>query len=184
LPPPQVPSAGLVDFANNSVVALADFILDDVVGTVGPFGINDLIGQLTNGTGTWALPKPLLPEIVIPVLTDYNLTFGVVGLDLDGLNSWTSFDLLRPEQKYDLRSVLDLGSFGFGLDFLLNITSATGCIYCDKGTVSLDMSGNKLVATLMVLLNETKISSLVNDPTQVLVLFQRLSDILIFILLG
>jgi hypothetical protein len=52
-PPPPAPVVppGMVNFMNNSALEVIDFLLNDIIGSDGPFGINTIFNQLTDNTG-------------------------------------------------------------------------------------------------------------------------------------
>ena len=107
-PPPPHGAPGamthLVDWSdsNNPLRALS-FVVDALVGTDGPAGLNGLVRLLTDGTGSLRISNDTLHRMLPPLptlslhaanLSLANLTFSVRGMRLSGLDSIDILSLL------------------------------------------------------------------------------------------
>ena len=91
---PPISPDDVVDWQQRGGLELLDYLLDDVVGADGPFGINTLVDALSNGTGAIDLPSPLPPSS--HSIGPFNVTLGVRDLSVSGLNSFETLKLLLP----------------------------------------------------------------------------------------
>jgi hypothetical protein len=99
LPEPPQPE-GAMDWRASPTLELLDFVLDTLVGTDGPLGLDGFVRMLTNETGVVNVPRSWLPHALrlsIPLLgTDTNLTVDVLSANASGLDSFTQLRLLEP----------------------------------------------------------------------------------------
>ncbi|EOD24845.1 hypothetical protein EMIHUDRAFT_457684, partial [Emiliania huxleyi CCMP1516] len=120
-PPPELPEPpykpALANWSASEAVAVADYVLNDVVGTDGPLGLNRIAELLTNGTGSLALnASGLLPPLELPVSRLGNLSLNVSLLNLSHLPSFDELNLLipSPSEPLTLRAAAGMTKLGPG----------------------------------------------------------------------
>lgn len=165
------------------MIELTSFLLNDVVGSDGPFGLNEIASQLTSGTGEWDIPPHWLPNDVILLQSDeekVKVVARVEAVSLYGLNSWSRLDLLEEaEGDYELVSRIGIDRFRTTIRTILEVTASDGPpkrnsmdVSLGMGRYTLPLTNNvkfisTLTATLMALINETLVTEFVNDSNQV-----------------
>ena len=89
-----------MDWRSSPALELLDFVLDTLVGTDGPLGVDGFVSMLTGASGVVNVPRSWLPHALhlgIPVLgRETNLTVDVVSANISGLDSFSQLRLLEP----------------------------------------------------------------------------------------
>ena len=85
-------------WSNSSAIELLDVLLNEVVGTDGPFGLNGLAKRLTGGSGVADLSGPLaLPRVLALNLSSLGaLQIALLDARVAGLDQLKHFELLTP----------------------------------------------------------------------------------------
>jgi hypothetical protein len=121
LRPPPLPSLSVlardsVPLVGNAGVDLVDYVSDVVVGADGALNVNRIADHFTNGSGVLFVNATTLGMLVgngTPIaLPQFNTTINGTGtiqlsiesLNVSGLNTWTQFDILRPNSSWTLIS--------------------------------------------------------------------------------
>lgn len=125
LPPPPAALSVLapdsVSLINNSAVSLVDYVLDEVVGYNGSLNVNRIANYFTNGTGSLYLDPAAIreffanvssaaqnftafPNVSFVINATGTVTLQIESLNISGLNTWSTFDVLRPVSNWTLRS--------------------------------------------------------------------------------
>ena len=121
-PPPPIPPAppgGLVDLRHNPVVAVLDYVLDNVTAAS---GLDTLIDKLTGGEGYYSIGlNATLPLDALNGTLEANVTLGEIRLS--GLNTWSQLGVLKPSPRspYLLDSVVSLSGLSANLSFCLDV---------------------------------------------------------------
>jgi hypothetical protein len=150
----------MVDFSDNSVIGLADYFLDDVVGSTGPFNVNTIVNVLTNSTGTINLSTFISGiSTSIPLGAFANLTIGLEDISLSGLNTWSRLDLLKPVDKHSLASQTKTDTLDFKVSFFLNATSPSFVI-AKKAQVLFNLRQSELNCTLQLAVDGSRVEAL------------------------
>ena len=103
----EVPTAPLAEgqvaheaivWRNSSTIELLDVLLNEVVGTDGPFGLNGLAKRLTGGSGVADLSGPLaLPRVLALNVSSLGaLQIALLDARVAGLDQLEQFELLTP----------------------------------------------------------------------------------------
>jgi len=165
---------------NNSLIKLANFVLNDVVGANGDLGINKIVNNFTDNTGNISVD----PSTIRWIETELGLTSFIptswmidlgglaeMGIQFDsvniwGLNTWKEllfFDAVGPHM---LETTAALDRFGFNLTLSINVTTTMTKMEGDqavqvsktlKETFSLivDMNSNTFNLTQLIGFNGT-----------------------------
>lgn len=129
-PPAQAPDYGgaALNFTGNPFFGMVDFLLDDLIGANGPFGVNLILGAITNHTGRLAIDFPdqgrELGTFAISSLG--NVTLGIRQLSLSGLDSFSKLQVFVPHDSYSLDSELSMSEFGLNVSFFVNTSLNSG----------------------------------------------------------
>lgn len=154
-PPPAVPSTGIYNLKLSPAMVLIDYFLDDVIG---PSVINKAFDFLTNYTGHMGLLDlshlHVNATLVVPGLG--NLTLGLSELNVSGLDTWRTFDLLEPTTPVMLSSRTKLMELGINasLGFTVAPTGPllTGASLFEAARVVLKLEDMTLQADMQVAL--------------------------------
>ena len=120
-----------VDLRNSSVIDVIGFLLSKFTGANGPLSFNHLFSIISNGTGEIHLHdfynQSILFNFNISDKDDNflgNVEFGILDLNLTGLNTWGEFNALIPNQsspvKLDTNTYLEV--LGINLSFSIKVT--------------------------------------------------------------
>ena len=131
-PPPALPKYGrkALNFTGNAFIGLVDFLLDDLIGANGPFGVNLIASALTNGTGAYVYQFPGQGQSLatVNVAALGNVTFGISRLSFRGLNTFSAVRMAVPRDSYSLDSFLSLADFELNISFFVNTSVGTSGI--------------------------------------------------------
>lgn len=132
---PPIPKDSVV-LANNSLVQLVAWVNDDVLR--GHEGLNTFADELTGSTGSYHyIPSsPFTKKSGILSFADtsffnismtsslFNFSTAVTSVEVNGLNTWNSFALLRPVPKddYALNSELGIDVLNLTFSFVVEMT--------------------------------------------------------------
>ena len=120
-----------VDLRKSSLVDTIRFLLDHFTGADGPLSFNHLFSLISNNTGNIYLQDFYNKSIVFDfnISDSYNrslgnLEFGILDLNLTGLNTWGDFQALIPNDTSPvyLDSYTYLRSLGINLTFSVKVT--------------------------------------------------------------
>jgi hypothetical protein len=124
---PQFSPETLLNFTGNPLIGLADFLLDDLIGHNGPFGINRIVASLTNNTGKLAFDfganGTLLTTVSVAGLG--NVSFGLFSLSIAGLTSFNEINLLVPRHSFSLDNLVGMDNFQLNVSFFVNTIIGT-----------------------------------------------------------
>jgi len=163
LPPRErVPEAGVSDLQDNPIIAVVDYIFDEMLGAP---GINYVVNKLTADTGVVSLDTDVDYTVAIPLLG--NITFELDRVTASGLNTFQDFELVYPTDPYDLANDLSSDTFSLDIDFKIAF-AAEGILkpLTEKGTLSLTLSPCKLNATVLIALNDTLYKNMLDTPEE------------------
>ncbi len=125
-PPPGAPNYGssALNFTGNPLFGLVDFLLDDLIGANGPFGVNRIMAALTNGTGGWEIDFGENGTVVTTQSVGGlgNVTLGLYRISIAGLTSFDVLNLLVPRDSFSLDSRLELSSLELNVSFFVDTT--------------------------------------------------------------
>lgn len=152
---------GILDWTQSAILAALDEYLDS---NLGPEGLNSLIDKATRGTGNFkiTLPSPV-------VILSKNSSIGSIELyleeiELQGLNTFQSFDLFRPHNISSLSSTIGLSDFGLKitimLDASLNPKESAPLIFKESMSIELDVSGMSLNTDAILAVNTSTFSEM------------------------
>ncbi len=112
----------LLNFTGNPLIGLADFLLDDLIGHDGPFGVNRIASSLTNNTGAVFidLGDNGTEVTTVDVAGLGNVTFGIYNVSIRGLTSFNMLHLLVPQHSFSLDSQIGLDEFQLNVSFFVN----------------------------------------------------------------
>jgi hypothetical protein len=124
-PPIVIPNydpALLLNFTSNPLIGLVDFVLDDLIGSDGPFGFNRIVASLTNNTGMVHLDFGQNgTDLTTQEISSLgNVTLGVYNVSIGGLTSFKQLELLVPRRSFSLDSQLSLAEFELNVSFFVN----------------------------------------------------------------
>ena len=170
LPEPPQPE-GAMDWRNSSTLELLDFVLDTLVGTDGPLGVDGFVRMLTNETGVVNVPRSWLPHelrLSIPLLgKDTNLTVDVVSANVSGLDSFKQLRLLEPPADgtaHSLDSSAALDRARLSLQMRLTVVPGGQLVNAPPLTeefrLVVDAQGLRVGALLLLSLNATGLAEL------------------------
>ena len=170
LPEPPQPT-GALDWRNSSTLELLDFVLDTLVGTDGPLGVDGFVRMLTNATGVVNVPRSWLPHelsFLLPVLgKDTNLTVDVVSANVSGLDSFKQLRLLEPPADgtaHSLDSSAALDRARLSLQMRLTVVPGGQLVNAPPLTeefrLVVDAQGLRVGALLLLSLNATGLAEL------------------------
>ena len=170
LPEPPQPE-GAMDWRNSSTLELLDFVLDTLVGTDGPLGVDGFVRMLTNATGVVNVPRSWLPHelrFLLPVLgKDTNLTVDVVSANVSGLDSFKQLRLLEPPADgtaHSLDSSAALDRARLSLQMRLTVVPGGQLVNAPPLTeefrLVVDAQGLRVGALLLLSLNATGLAEL------------------------
>lgn len=129
-PPPHIPD-GMINWRDNSVIGLADFFLDSLIGVDGPLGINALVNQFTQNTGELkllAFGPGAVAKIPIESLGAV-VKLGLKTLDISGLNQFDSFHFLGPTANpYSLNTSISTRKLNITLGAYVEAITTSGTI--------------------------------------------------------
>ncbi|ELR22307.1 uncharacterized protein ACA1_252520 [Acanthamoeba castellanii str. Neff] len=166
--PPVVPPVyppGMMDLRKSSMLAVVDYVLDDVVGADGILGLNKIVNALTNNTGRVAVSNIGL-SVPIPVASLGVVTFGLHNVSISGLNTWGLFDVLEPEGHYNLTSRTQLDTFALSVAFSVNVSvnGTLGDTYLyEEAVLIAGLENNTLHSSLQVAINDATVRSLTDN---------------------
>ncbi|KAL6068024.1 LBP/BPI/CETP family, carboxy-terminal domain protein [Balamuthia mandrillaris] len=173
-PPPPVPS-GSLPLPNNTVVNLLDTVVNEMIGANGPLGLNKVIDAITSGSGGLDIGKLLsghLPQITIPLpgVAFTDLTVGLTGASVGGLDTWSQLEALVPTSNYTLSTNVSLDHLSLSVDFFVNVSTAkhplASSTLSEQGSIVLALDHNQLNNTLQLALNAAHLAHL--TPQQLL----------------
>jgi len=151
-----------VNLINNPLLAVVDYVLDDLVGATGPFNLNRIVNKLTNDTGALSVSDVTLSmPITIPSLGV--VTIGLINASLAGLNTWEVFDVLEPAGSYNLSSYTLLNNFALSVAVSINVTvnSSLGDTYLyEEAVLEAELQNNSLRSSLQVAIREATVLAL------------------------
>jgi len=155
---PRLPhTAQWINFKTSPVVALINWIFDDVIGTDGFLGINKIMNALTNGTGEIEV-KDMNVSIAVRVGDVGNVTLGLLGLNITGLNTWGVLEVGTPVGNHTLATQTGLDTFNINVTFFVNVSLegekgpyATSSLY-EEGKIEINTNNSELVSTLFLAL--------------------------------
>lgn len=171
-----------VSLQNNSAVDLVDYVLNVVVGAAGDINVNRIFDHFTNGTGAWSanattlgalLGNASLLEFELPLNGTGVVYVGIDNIAVSGLNSWSQFNMLRPERSYLLRSETATDKLNVTIDFHVHADAdPNGPVHdgslSETGTLRAQLTNCHLLADLALSLSSERIESLdisqLSDP--------------------
>ncbi|KNC50295.1 uncharacterized protein AMSG_06776 [Thecamonas trahens ATCC 50062] len=164
LPPP--PPGGLINLRTNPVVALLDYVVNNVSTSV---GLDALVDELTDD-GYYAVD--LNTTLAVALLDNtLNITIELGELALNGLDTWQQLDTLRPASwsPYVLSSSISADALAANISFCV-AASATALagdgVFTDCGVLSGRLAGATLDISTYVAIDAEFLSSL--DTSQYL----------------
>ena len=159
--PPPVPP-GSMDLSKNGLIHVLDFFLNHKLG---PQGVNRLVQIFTKGHN--AINHPNITNLNFTIVDKPSIgkvVFGITGIYLGGLDTWSEFDLLSPSEKYNLNSATSMDSLVFNMTFYINITTAGhasgGGTLQEKAVFSMVLEHNHLQASMQLALQEAFLQSM------------------------
>ena len=170
LPEPPQPE-GAMDWRTSPMLELLDFVLDTLVGTDGPLGVDGFVRMLTNETGVVNVPRSWLPHelrLSIPLLgKNTNLTVDVVSANVSGLDSFKQLRLLEPLPNgtaHSLDSSAALDRAKLSLQMRLTVVPGGQLVHAPPLTeefrLVVDAQGLRVGVLLLLSLNATGLAEL------------------------
>ena len=170
--PPDVPT-GTMNFLlpPNPLIALLDYVLDDVVGANGIISVNKLVDAFTDNTGSFTKSVPCSEggfiHIPIPFVPDgAEIVLGLCTVYVSGLDTWTRFDLLRPilGSNHSLTTHTATDELHLNITFFLNISLTdgplTGQNLYEEAVFSTKIKDSRLQLDALVALNHELFANL------------------------
>jgi hypothetical protein len=131
-PPPPSPDygPGALNFTGNALFGMVDFLLDDLIGADGPFGVNRIISALSNGTGAFFIDFGANgTEVTTQSVGGLgNVTIGLYSISLSGLTTFGVMQVLVPRDSFSLDSHLALGDFALNMSFYVSTVVEGGML--------------------------------------------------------
>ncbi|KAL6071759.1 Paraquat-inducible protein A [Balamuthia mandrillaris] len=156
-PSPLVPP-GSVHLRDNPTIAILDYLLDTVIGADGPLGLNKIANFLTNGTGRIEATGIKGAQVTVSLSSLANITFGLTGFGLAGINTWKTFDLIVPVNAYTLDSQTYMDRLDLNFTFFVNVSVADGTVVSaskslyESALMSMSMKDNMLSSDVVLAL--------------------------------
>jgi hypothetical protein len=116
----------MVNLTGNPTLTILQFLLDQAMGANGPVGLNRLINVLTRNSGVVGVrgrerggDANLTLDVAFATGT---VQLTLVELNISGLNTWTSFNVLNPDANFSLWSTANIADLGVNLSVIVNMT--------------------------------------------------------------
>ena len=111
-----------INLSKFPLLNLATFVLNSVAGTSGPLNLNYMANLFTDNTGILSLYN--LDQSLQVNISDLGaLEIDVYNIEIEGLNTFSNFDLLNPIGPYHLNSILEMDSLNLTIQVGLNIST-------------------------------------------------------------
>ncbi|KAH3767401.1 hypothetical protein Pelo_716 [Pelomyxa schiedti] len=120
--PPILPliRPGAQNLQNCSAVSAATYLLNDLVGIEGIAGVNKIMKDVTNNTGSISRETAFCKNISLGEVL--GLSFNITRISLFGLTSWEEFEFLIPIDPATLLSTPLLDNFGANITLQFDIS--------------------------------------------------------------
>jgi len=175
IPEPPITPPGMTVLTSSPVVQLGQYFLNDVVGVNGTLNINTIINTLFED-GKISINNSMWGDLNITIaVPEYgNVTFGLLSLNVSGLNTWSEFSMLRTVPEYSpyvLKTVTTLDKLNISLDFsvevVLNGSIKDKTLY-EEGRFFLALENNNMRLMSQVAMIEEYIYNLLTNPAQII----------------
>jgi hypothetical protein len=166
--PPVVPPVypdGMMDLQKSSMLALVDYVLNDVVGADGILGLNKIVNALTNNSGNVSVSGIGL-SVPIPIASLGVVTFGLENVSVSGLNTWGVFDVFEPSGPHNLTSITRLENFALAVAFSVNVSvnGSLGDTYLyEEAVLVARLQKNTLRSSLQVAIDQATVQKLTDN---------------------
>jgi len=163
--PDEIPSLPLqhniLDLRNHSLTEVADYVVNELIGTEGVMSINVIMDHLTTNSGHLLIndiPQYVYDNLLLNVsepkfsvaLSNYgNIEIGLNSIELDGLDTWDTFKLLVPVAPQTLFSHTQTRklviSVGFNIKVEVLDENKNSMQLNEYGMIKLDLSNMTLI---------------------------------------
>ena len=154
-PEPINPVPGALPLNESGWVKLADYLLNQILGVHGVFSINRVMDYLTHGRGYFSKTNFNVNK-TFNVESVGLLTFGLLGFNISGLDTWGDFTILEPLDACNLYSHTEMNSLNFSIDFFVMVQPEgvlSGNVLREEGIFSASLSKCDLKAGAFVVIN-------------------------------
>ncbi len=159
--------SGILNLETDPLVRMISHIIHLMSGE-GAFTFDELVDSFTNGTGSITLTENVLEKYIFSIplrlnnATVGNVTFGLLGLNVSGLDTWGVVSL-NPTTNHTLAFHADLSTLNIGASFWVNIsenaTNIPGTVH-EEGILIADVNNNEFDASFQLAILENEFYSL------------------------
>ena len=157
----QVTGDGIVDWSESAILAYLDEYLDS---DLGPKGLNSLVNKATENTGIFKIVLPSPMKILSKNSTIGSIDLYLDEIELEGLNTFQSFDVLEPHNVSSLSSRLGLSDFALSvtitLDASLNPKDSEPLSLKETASIRLDITEMSLDTDAILAVNASEFSNM------------------------
>ena len=152
---------GILDWTQSPILAALDEYLDS---NLGPQGMNSLVNKATQDTGNFKITLPSPVTILSKNSSIGSIVLTLDEIELQGLNTFQSFDLFEPHNISSLSSKIGLSDFGFivtiTLDASLSPKQSKPLNFKETMSIELDISGMSLNTDAILAVNTSSFSEM------------------------